>query len=980
MMSQQAKRYRAFISYSQKDKEHARRLHRALEAYRIPSGIEATDVDAKSRKLGRFFRDDEEMGAATDLGAALQGAIADAENLIVACSPNAAQSKWVNEEIIHFKRTGRADNIFAVIVAGVPHSADERECFPPALRFTLGNDGALTDQRAEPLAIDLRKESFARVLARLVAGLIRTPFDVLWRREQRQARLRARRTALVAASAAMVTVAIGTGAAREAHFTFANGVLAAAEIPSLSDAQRVRLAVLAARASLLAPAPQEAVERLNAIITSVSSEVWRDSPSFTLQHASQVRSVALSFDGTRIVTGSDDGAARVWDAANGREIAVLRGHEWWVLGAAFSRDGRRIVTVSGDSARVWDAANGRELAVLRGHEGHLTGAAFSPDGHLIVTTSSGNDYTRTSGTARVWDSATGRQFAVLEVVGQTGSPDFSSDGRRIVVVCDDSTARVFDAVTGRQIAVLRGHERGVHAAAFSPDGARVITAPLDDETARVWDAATGRQIAVLRGHEGAVRSAAFSPDGSRIITASADSTARVWDAASGREIAVLDRDTTTPPAAFFDRNRIRIVTVGNVVYEARVWESTRRGSTLLRSHTIFYAFSPDGARIVTESGEYGAAWVWDAANGREIAVLRGHGSMVYAAAFSPDGRRIVTVSQDSARVWDAANGREITVLRGHERGVNSAAFSPDGSRIITASADSTARVWDAASGREIAIVRGNDGELRSAAFSPDSTRIVTVSKDNVAVVWDAATGRELAVLQAREGIVRIAAVSPDGSRIATVYNDDHIARVWDAATGREVAVLRGHEWAVLGAAFSRDGMRIVTIGGDQTVRIWDAASGREVAVLRHEFGVDSAALNVDGSLVVTTYGGTARVWDVASGSEIASLRGDDVAFSPDGASIVARPFSFLVQVWDASPMLNSGWRQRTGLPYLAELECAENGALSGSARFITEADAQAAPLLRRHVGRDVCATPLAWESLLRQLLDGIGLRSNRIPR
>ncbi len=113
-MSEQAKRFRAFISYSQKDKSQARRLHRALEAYRVPAGIDARGRKAKILKLGRFFRDEEELGAASDLGSALQGAIADSENLIVVCSPHAAKSRWVNEEIIHFKRTGRADRIFAV--------------------------------------------------------------------------------------------------------------------------------------------------------------------------------------------------------------------------------------------------------------------------------------------------------------------------------------------------------------------------------------------------------------------------------------------------------------------------------------------------------------------------------------------------------------------------------------------------------------------------------------------------------------------------------------------------------------------------------------------------------------------------------------------------------------------------------------------------------------------------------------------------
>jgi hypothetical protein len=143
-------------------------------------------------------------------------------------------------------------------------------------------------------------------------------------------------------------------------------------------------------------------------------------------------------------------------------------------------------------------------------------------------------------------------------------------------------------------------------------------------------------------------------------------------------------------------------------------------------------------------------------------ILSGHEDAARSAAFSPDGRRIVTASFDkTARIWDAATGREIAVLRGHGDGVFSAAFSPDGTRIVTASWDRTARIWDAATSQEIAILRSPHGRMVSATFSPDGTRIVTASvgPDKTARIWDAATGKEIAVLRGRPAQVRGRALS-----------------------------------------------------------------------------------------------------------------------------------------------------------------------------------------------------------------------------
>ena len=217
--------------------------------------------------------------------------------------------------------------------------------------------------------------------------------------------------------------------------------------------------------------------------------------------------------------------------------------------------------------------------------------------------------------------------------------------------------------------------------------------------------------------------------------------------------------------------------------------------------------------------------------------LGGHDDTVNSAAFSPDGSRIVTASDDkTARIWDAATGKEVAVLRGHEDPVISAAFSRDGSRIVTASQDLTARIWDAATAKEVAVLRRHDDAVNSAAFSPDGTRIVTASSDHTACIWDATTAKEVAVLSGHSFPVRSAAFSRDGSRIVTA-SQDLTARIWDAATAKEIVVLRGHYSSLYSAAFSPDGSRIITASFDKTARIWDAATAKEVAVLRGHDGL-----------------------------------------------------------------------------------------------------------------------------------------------
>ncbi|HEX4872158.1 MAG TPA: TIR domain-containing protein [Nevskiaceae bacterium] len=196
-------RYWAFISYSHADEAVCRWLHRRLEHYRIPTrlvGRASAQGFVIPRRLFPVFRDRDELAGAAELGRNLETALEQSLTQIVICSPQAARSDWVNEEIRFFKRQGRAHRVLALIVDGEPNATrqgqPERECFPEALRFQVDAQGRITDQPAEPIAADLRpgRDGPLNAQLKLISGILDVGFDEL---RQRDLQARNRRLAIL---------------------------------------------------------------------------------------------------------------------------------------------------------------------------------------------------------------------------------------------------------------------------------------------------------------------------------------------------------------------------------------------------------------------------------------------------------------------------------------------------------------------------------------------------------------------------------------------------------------------------------------------------------------------------------------------------------------------------------------------------------------------------------------------------------------
>jgi eukaryotic-like serine/threonine-protein kinase len=212
-------KYRAFISYSHRDTPWARWLHHALERYRPDRDLIGRETSAGRvpKTLRPIFRDRDEFSAGSSLTGQSLAALAASQFLVVVCSPDAARSKYVDEEVRFFKANGGAARVIPVIVEGEPGSP-QSDCFPQALRVRVGPDGILTDEPEEPLAADARPQGDGKDLAKqkVIAGLLGLGLDEIIRRAERA---RKRQLQFVAGLATVFLV-LAVAAAGSAVFAY----------------------------------------------------------------------------------------------------------------------------------------------------------------------------------------------------------------------------------------------------------------------------------------------------------------------------------------------------------------------------------------------------------------------------------------------------------------------------------------------------------------------------------------------------------------------------------------------------------------------------------------------------------------------------------------------------------------------------------------------------------------------------------------
>ncbi len=477
----------------------------------------------------------------------------------------------------------------------------------------------------------------------------------------------------------------------------------------------------------------------------------------TIKPRFKIITMKLSPDNKTIVAGLIDNTIRFYDVQTGNETLVIETHTGQVRDLEFSADGSKLMSGSDDmTACLWDMT-GKKLAEMKGSQDAVKAVAISPTGNLFATASADN-------LIRFWDNS-GKMLNQSGIINDVSDIDFSTDGNSLVINSLNTIVLLNKAGVKLQsflghaalvsyvhflkdgktiisasenIAVLWKvtpfqvftHPNAVQTVSISPDNKLIVTGNKDNKI-RFWDQA-GNLLREYNEHTGKIYSVVFSPDGKYLLSGSADNTARLFDLEGNTKCVLKDQTDIIYLVAISPNGKYLLTGSNDNSVFLYNFDGTMVKSIMLNSPVFSVAFSPNSQMILVACSD-NISHLYDL-KGNEVSTFYGHTDEVNSVAFSPDGTRVLTASVDrTARIWDL-NGNLLHIMNGHTNAILSAQYSRDGKKIITASMDGSVRIWDTL-GVELQQINNHQGSVNHAMFSNDGNYIVSASSDNTAKLF-----------------------------------------------------------------------------------------------------------------------------------------------------------------------------------------------------------------------------------------------------
>jgi WD40 repeat protein len=888
-------KYWAFISYSHRDRKWADWLHAQLETYRVPTRLVGTPSrDGKvPARLFPVFRDREELAGASSLGGEIEEALRRSRSLIVICSPHAASSRWVGEEIKAFKAMGRESRVLSLIVEGEPCGGDGVECFPESLRFRVTSDREVTHEAEEPLAADARPTGDGRrhAFLKLLAGILDVPFDALRQRDEE--RRRRRLTIISTASVALMLVFAGIAlyanlqrneAERRRHI--ADSRQLAANAVNRLDRELDLALLLGVEATRAA----DTYEARSVLFTALT----RHAVAFLPGPATPVTSLAFSPNGGQLAAGYTDGTIALWDLATDHLLRTLTAaatiniddQKPRILGLGFSADAMRLSAVTDHgSIQSWNLATSEATPSREPVEAMVTlldGVTIARFDRDATRVAIGSEH----GRILVWDMTTHRQLAVL---GESGplieDLAFSDDGQLLIAGGVGNMVPVWNVTTGKAARVIATSERfRVTAVGISPDGDQVATGGLDNAI-ELWQTASGSPFGDVprrTGHTDAIAGLAFAPGGAWFATASSDRSIGVWNlfgTQAGRYLVGHHGETRSVTISRDGRRLASATRQGEVI----VWETsleTPLGQQLVFDPDGVYdvAFSSDGAAIAVVKGRSLALFDSATRQPRPSSISSPANRVLLLAAASNGEWLGLSDQKGALGIWDFAR----SATRGAPRPAtfeHLGAIAYNARRNIVAAAGSTSdnrrgriALWNAATGDSIGEpIMVSNAAIASLAFDDAGKRLAAITEDGDIVVREIGAGATASVaLKDVPHDLTAVAFAPDGTVVVAGTRTGTIA-AWTLPDGTRLASFAASADKVTALAFSPDGRLL--------------------------------ASSSDSAIVVSDFSAQAPLGPPID-AHISTIR--RLAFSPDGRQLASIGHN-QVFVWDVDP---ESWRQR----------------------------------------------------------------------
>ena len=446
--------------------------------------------------------------------------------------------------------------------------------------------------------------------------------------------------------------------------------------------------------------------------------------------------VAFSKDGQFFISGSNDGAVKLFDSSTGTLQKTFLGHTELVRSVMFSHDSESLLLISGSgdcTVKIWDRLKGNLVQTYNGHTKTVSTVDCSYDMSLIASGSWDESII-------VWERKTGNEVLKIDSAHRRGVRKvlMSKDSSKILSAGDDSRLKLWERTTGKLIRFFEGHSGNINCCCFNRDESFIVSGACD-RLIKIWETSTGNLVKTLKGHNGYVTSVILSRDENIILSSGYDGKVKLWEKNSGLEVKNFDRHK-------------------KAIYGL--------------------AFSPNETCIMSGS-EDSTIKLWTFSVLSNLKNYESHQNIVNGVAFSPDSKLFLSCSADKTiKLWNTENGNLLQTFENNNR-VNSVTFSKDGNSFIGGLADGTLNLWDRITGKLIRSFKGNHGNCNDI-LSPDENIILGINApdEKSMILWDKNTGQELQILRGHNDKMTSAVFSKDGEYILSCSQDKSII-LWE---------------------------------------------------------------------------------------------------------------------------------------------------------------------------------------------------------